>query len=258
MAKQLLVYVENNRCVIFGNDLAGMQQIDFPPDVIQDLDILNKESMYSLIQTFIENYQILPATIIIILSTLVTFDKDLSDVPPEQQDTEAKKFLDQVPFQTVLPYRFGFQNKLKIIAANKDFVYAIKTGFEKRACNVVAVVPFSVLQEVIPELASNLDFNLLLAKIESIKQYNMLGTHTLSSASIYAPPQKEKNKTNPQRLYLLVGVFVFLILILIVVMVINFTPQARSTSSEPVNQSVQGASTKKPEVIFYNITVGGK
>ena len=123
--------------------------------------------MHTLIQTAIDTYQIFPAIVMFILSPLITFDKDLSDIPPEQQEPEAQKFLDQVPFQNVLSYRFATQTKQKIIAANKDFVLTMKTAFEKRTFPVTAVVPLVAVQEIMPELIENLDLTLLLAKIET-------------------------------------------------------------------------------------------
>src|SRR5205809_4988771 len=167
MAKQLLVYIENSRCIVFGSNMQEMQQVDFPFDIARDLEILNKDSMHTLIQTAIDTYQIFPAIVMFILSPLITFDKDLSDIPPEQQEPEAQKFLDQVPFQNVLSYRFATQKKQKIIAANKDFVLTMKTAFEKRTFPVTAVVPLVAVQEIMPELIENLDLTLLLAKIET-------------------------------------------------------------------------------------------
>jgi hypothetical protein len=281
MAKQLLVYLEGNRAILYGNTLPAMQQIDFPADVVKDLDVLNTENLYALIQTTIETYQLLPAPVTIVLSPLVTFEKDLSEIPLEQREKEAEKFLDQVPFQNVLPYQFISSQKAKIIAANKDFILAIKTGFEKRTFMVNTVASFSTLQEVMPELAENLDLNLLLVKIDTIKQYNMLHEHMppIHSSPIQTEPGKEK--PDKKRLYMLIGVFGILILILIIVAVTNLAPAkpqvqqlpprptSQSTNepttqsitdqtNNPATQSVEGISTyRKITPIFYRITRGG-
>lgn len=285
MAKQLLLYVEGNRAIFYGGDLTEMKQMDFPVDIVRDLDVINKDKLYVLIQALIEAYQLIPTAVTIALSSLVTFDRDLSQVAPEKQKEEEQKFLDQVPFQNILPYRFSQQNKMKIIAANKDFTYAIKTGLEKRGFTVPAVVPLAALQEVLPELATNLNLDLILSKIDSIKQFNMLVNqeplHTIT------PQQKAQGKPSNKRVFLLAGVFGVLLIILIIVAVINLAPskpaqppvlrpttQSTSPPSQTLSQehsgsqsafvqsssqSVQGISTYRRIIpTFYKITTGGR
>ena len=255
MAKQLLLYVEGTRGIFYGGDLTAMQQVDFPQDIVRDLDIISKEKFSALIQASIDAYQLLPAPITFILSTLVTFDKDMTEIPKEEQQKEEQKFLDQVPFQEILSYKFSQDKKKKIVAANKDFVFAMKTAFEKRGFSVAAAVPLAIIQDIYPELVTDLNFDMLLGKLDSMKQYNMFITQEILHTLI-TPTQREakQGKKDNKRLYLMVGVFGFLLILLAIVAVINLAPpkpparppQIRPTTQSVITPSAQASAGQQP------------
>lgn len=282
MAKLLLLYLEPTRGIFYGGDMPTMQQIDFPQDIIRDLEILNKEKFHELLVSFLETNQIPPLPITFILSPLFTFDKDLSEIPAEEKEKEAQKFLDQVPFQEIIPYRFIQQQKYKVIAVNKEFISAIKTVIEKKGFTLHSILALSVIQEILPELTNELNLDLILTKADNLKQYSMLN---MQESQKIISSQKPTGKQDNKRLIVLGGIFIVLLLILIIVAVINLTPQQPSshhisTVPTPVissslssttesgsqsafrntpNQKVEGISTQRNIIpTFYEITTGGK
>jgi len=216
--KQSILYLEQNRGIFYNAENPSMLQLDFPPDVMRNLDLFNKDKLYALIQAFVETYQILPTSLILLLSPTITFDKDFT---LDQSDAEINAFTDLVPFQVVLSHTYSLEEKKKIVAANKEFIDAIQRGFQKVHCDSIVALPFSVIQEVVPELANNFDLGLVLSKVESLKQYNMLETQEGNRSSITA--QKPKQKTDSKRLYVLLGVFGILFTIMIIMAVTTFT-----------------------------------
>lgn len=250
--KQSILYLEQNRGIFYNAEKSSMLQLDFPGDVVKDLDLLNKDKLYALIQAFVEAYQILPTSLVLLLSPTVTFDKDLTSdqtagVPDGTRPaSEVQSFIDLVPFQVVLSRTFSIGEKKKIVTANKEFIDALQRGFQKFHCDISLVLPFSVIQEIIPELENNFDLGLVLSKVDGLKQYNMLETQVVKQNMVTG--KKVMQKTESKRLYVLLGVFGILLIIMIIMAVTTLTPQPR--------KSVQGASTYNAPIPFYTITVG--
>jgi len=241
--KQSILYIEQNRGIFYNLENPSMLQLDFPSDVVKDLDLVNKEKLYALIQAFVETYHILPTSITLVLSPNITFDKDIA---LDASESEVQAFTDLVPFQAVVSHIFSLGEKKKIVTANKELIDTIQRGFQKVHCDITAVLPYSIIQEVIPELANNFDLSLMLSKDESLKQYSMLETQQIKQISITG--LQPKQKTDSKRLFVLLGVFGILLIIMVFMAIASLTPPSR--------KSVQGASVYKTPIPFYLITVG--
>lgn len=281
MTKHLLIYLEANQAFFYGDELAAIEKVEIPNDIIRDLEIVNQDKFSWLIQAFLDTNQLLQTTVVLILSPAITFDKDISEFEVEQRRDEERIFFEKIPFRSTLEYHFIQQNKQVLIASNKDVVQVIKYTLEKKGFNFQAVVAMSAIQEIFPELKTNLDFDFILGKLDTLKQYNMLfnpdqGKNTVSSQ------QKVNGKKDNKRLYVMFGIFGFLIIILIIMTVNSFLPQktlgtSHKTSSQKIHpkpiakvkknetvtesfsQQVQGVSIiKKIIPTFYTITTGDK
>lgn len=234
MAKQLIFYLEPTRGLFFGEDLTEVKEMPFPPEVINDLEVIDKEKLEALFVAVLQTYQITPSPLIIILSSAVTFDKDISEIPEEKRVSEVKQFLDIVPFQEYCSKIFSAGKKTTVTVANNTLIDTLSSIFKKQQFMVSAVIPYSIMQELFPSLIENFDPALLIVKADSCRQYSLLN---VEEATRLSTQSTKGRKNSNKRLFLLIGVFALLMVILIVVVVINYLPQQSHFPSVTVPKS---------------------
>lgn len=231
-----IFYLEENRAVFYGSNIPQILSLDLPVEVVNDLEVIDKEKLSSLLQSFIQSNKIEPANLIILLSTAVTFEKDFQDFSSEELDEETQKFIELVPFQEIESKKIKIDKKWKVVVINKDFCNAFKSGLEKQGFTVTAFIPASVLQETMPELASNLDLNIILNKIELVKQYSILSKQETTRVLKTEIQKKQQNK----KMLVLYAIFGFLLLILIILILTNVMskPSPKSRTIKNTGPSV--------------------
>ena len=107
-------------------------------------------------------------------------------------------------------YYYGIVKKSKVVAANKELTESIKTAFEMLGFKITAIIPYSVLREIYPDLVSSVEMVKIAERIDFIKRYNILHTDMAVNENI-----DTKEKINNKRLFLLIAVLGVLFLILI-------------------------------------------
>ncbi|MFH1832601.1 MAG: hypothetical protein ABH816_00340 [Candidatus Levyibacteriota bacterium] len=209
-----VLYIEGNRVIFYGGNVSQMLSLDIPLEIVSDVEVLDKEKLFSLISAFVQSNKIEASNLLILLSTMVTFEKDFQEAVLEDLEEEIQKFIDLVPFQDIDSKKIMIGKKCKIVAINKEFCEAFKNAFERLGFSITAVVPTSVLQETIPELSSNLDLNLVLNKVEFIKQFSILTKQETRKAVKEETQKKEKSKKT-----LVLSVVVGLSLVVLIVLI---------------------------------------
>ncbi len=204
-----IFYLETNRGFFYDQTLASPVSVEFPPDIISDLEVVSKKKLEAAIQVFISGYKITPKSIIILLSPNVTFDKDFP-IGTVQMDKNTAEFLDLVPFQEYISRQSKFPGKTKLVAANRDLTDAIKDSFANMGFAVSAIIPLSFCLEIIPQLKTNLDLALILDKAPEIRGYSLTSEIIISEES----QKKEKKDKDNKKLYGMIGILAFLFLIL--------------------------------------------
>ncbi len=202
-----IFYLEPNRGFFYDQTLPSPIAVEFPPDIISDLEVVSKKKLEYAIQAFINSYKLVPKSIIILLSPNVTFDKDFT-LGTVQIDKSIQEFLDLVPFQEYISRQSKFPGKIKLVAANKDLTEVIKDSFANMDFAVSAIIPLSFCLEVIPQLQASLDLALILEKVPELRAFS------LTSEIIIPEGSQKKEKKDIKRLYMMIGVLVILFLIL--------------------------------------------
>lgn len=207
-----IFYLKKHEGILFTDKLASPISLTFPKDVIDNLEVINKEKLQILIKTFIQRHIILPTSIIFVLDKELIFEKDIEADSSFEQTEEIGKFLDIVPFEKLLSRIFKTKEKTKIVAANREFCEELINSFENEKFSVSAVSPFSMFENIIPLLKKNFDGKLALDKISLLKQYSLLEVLENTEKRItYTKP-----KIKSPRFVLLIGTFAALLLILLV------------------------------------------
>lgn len=228
MAKTNLLYIEPTSIFFYNADLPQPLVVNFPLDTMQDGEIISHDKCMQLIDSFLKTNQLPPGPIQFAISPFLTYERVLPQVENEESKLAVQAFLDMVPFENVVSLYANVNGQRWVLATNKSLLDTVKRGFEQAHWIVTSAVPVSILQQLVPELAQTIDFSLLLAKIESIRQYSFLSLSqtiqpvaTANSTSLPKSPAKTDNK----RIFLLAGVFGVLFIVLVVMIIDTLSPQ---------------------------------
>lgn len=202
-----ILYIEPNRIFLY-ESTSGLHQLDLNPEIISDLEVINKESFYNLFKTFIDSNGILPASTVVLISPSVSFEREFA--PGEKLEADIQSFLESVPFENIVSRAIKMEKKTKVISINRDIFELIQEGLDRQKFSLIAAVPLSILQETIPELSNNIDLKVILAKVDAIKQYSLLvGEEKGEKIAL-----KKNNPLKNKRLLVLGSIFGLLLLIL--------------------------------------------
>ena len=228
MAKINLLYIEPTSIFFYNADLPQPLVVNFPLDTMQDGEVVSREKCMQLIDTFLKTNQLLPGPIQFAISPFLTYERVLPQVENEESKLAVQAFLDMIPFENVISLYANVNGQRWVLATNKSLLDTIKRGFEQAHWTVTSAVPISILQQLVPELAQTIDFSLLLAKIDSIRQYSFLSpsqtiqpTTTTNSTNV---SPKQPAKTDNKRAIMLAGVFGVLLIVLVVMLINSMAP----------------------------------
>lgn len=239
-----LVFVDRNRLYFYEQTLPNPLSLDIPPDVISDLEIINKKQLDNSIKTLISANNLVPTSIIILLSTSVTFEKEFPEGAADV-NKGIEDFLDLIPFEDYLSKKIVTSEKTKIVAANREVYECIRDSFQSVNFKVIEVFPLSFFMDVYPQLASNLDLSLIVEKAPEMKQFNLIPQVESSSTPII-PKKESKDK---KQLKILIAIFGLLIPVLLFLVYKNLlsAPESPKTlpsvgtpipTAQPVNTNV--------------------
>lgn len=210
-----VLYVDTTKAFLYTSTTRMLTQIDFPAEIFRDLEIVQKDKFSQLFMNFFQQQANIPTIIFIILSPLITFEIEFAEILLPSGNKEIQTFLESVPFEEVISKTYRLNKKTKVVAANKELCDEITILLENVGSKVIAIIPFTVIQEIEPTLLQNLDLGVILNKSESLKQYTLMTQEeTLSNK----PAQKNPEK---KRFFALIATFTVLLIILIALLFKN-------------------------------------
>jgi hypothetical protein len=218
----LVVFIDNNRFLFYTKKASNTLQLNLLADVICDLEIVNKEKLEHLIDSFFQspNFKGQEFDTTVIFSQNLTFEKELTSTNSKAEFEETQKFLDMVPFEEVLNNSYRINKKTKIVAANKVLYNILKQIFEKNKAHILLVLPMSILVTANPELANKIDFPFIEGKLESFKQYSLIDFEEMGLGGEITNSIGIKKKD--VRLYALIIVMIVLFLVMIILIYTTF------------------------------------
>lgn len=217
MTKNLhsIVYITASKLFWYGEHFSSLMQQVLPQDIMSDLEIMDPDKLAVVVGEFLLHNNVKEGEITVILSTEVTFEKEFID------DNALKDglilFLDQVPFEKVAHRVYYVNKKIKVVAVNQEYCMALRHILIEARCIPTAFIPFTILQDTLPELQSGIDLRIMLAKLDVIRQYNLFVEEDASQN--ITRTTKQTNEKN--RLYLLIGMFGLLLTVLVIVFIVT-------------------------------------
>lgn len=221
-----VVYIDTDKALFYTGKTVDIFRLDFPSNVISDLDLVSEEKLTELIDSFCKtnNLEGTKYETTLVFSTGSVFEKDFADENKEE-NTQMQQFIDIVPFEDVLSKTYKLDKKTKVVVINKTLYEALKNALEKKNFSISSVLPYSVLQEINTELANSVNLAFIAGKIDSYKQYNLNDSENNNSNNkIKTNDSKKQNK----RVYILIGIFILLLILLGVLVISTLSPQQSS------------------------------
>ena len=214
--KWFVIMVFGNSLQIVGDGETAIQSIALPSSIVNNMEVINKDALYTLITDWLKQRTYASAEVVWILPSEICFEHLLRSTETNEMDSETIKFLDTVPFEEILHRIYLTQSGRQIVAVNKSLVMSLIQAFSLHGYITQAVVPARLAQaesSLTVEIAHHCLKHLVELEKESIVA-SLSGTH--SSDVSLASPVKSKSS-----LPLLLAVFGALFAILLYVIYLN-------------------------------------
>lgn len=217
-AKNEVLMLIRNRIYLYNGELVLM--LDIPKNVVNDLDIKDRDGLFNLIISFIQNNKLIPAQIYFLLGESVCFIKDFPITEKTdlvKTEEEVSEFTETIPFSSVIAKTYKTQNNWRVIGANQDLIDTIFEAFASKGFGLSALVPAVIF----PDLSAMTDLVIEKAQIVVNKKdvavaNSMVGEQKVRDQQLTTTQTAvPKNKLLP---YLIVA-FSILVIILIYLVV---------------------------------------
>lgn len=230
--KQLLVvYIDTHASYFYLEATGGSAQLNFPPDVVSDADLVNREKFEHLVEGFVQtNFKGPEMSAVLVFSPNITFEKEIVPVIGKEIEEQTQEFTSIVPYEDVMSKTYKLNRKTKVVCVNKAFYDAFRTVFEKNKIFISMVLPMPVLTQVHPDLSQKLNLADIAQRSDSLRQFNMIETYQ-NEHQKEEKKRWEAQKIN-RRLAGLIGVFIVLLLALGVFAYMNLFQSQQSSKEE--------------------------
>ena len=207
--RSVVLFLGRDRFYLYdGGEILALQ---FPANLVHDLEVKDRNGLYNLVTVFIQNNKLTPAQIYFVLSESVCFSKDLPD------EAGANEFIDTIPFSAVVSKTYKTANAVRVVGSNQDLIDTIFNAFEDKGFGVSALVPANIFPDigVATELTPAGAVSVL-GKKDEIVAASMVGERVVKEQELATSQTAvPKNKLLP---YLIAG-FVVLLVVLVVLIV---------------------------------------
>jgi hypothetical protein len=195
--------------------------INLGEKLYKDMDVADSKAVSTQINFFLSKNKFAPTGIIFVFAEEICFSKDLAN--NSTVSAEAKKFLDKIPFESVLGKTYKTTKGVRAIGVNGNMYSAVKVAFEQKGFNFLAAVPAFVLGESVNKLntLNETVAKTVLANKEKLLLMSFVDYGEGNTEEKTEPEQKITFAAKNKRLVILAGVFSFLILALVVTMVVT-------------------------------------
>ncbi len=213
-----LLYLDKNGFYFFEEGLTSVISLAFSETAIRDMEVINAAQLMSQIKTFIDQYQLTPAIITLVLSPNVVFEKDITGLSRDTQEEMIKSFIDTIPFESVLTKSFPIDKGVKVIGFNDDLYMELKNSFEKNQFIIENVLPYQLLgadQALIKNLTAD-NASQFIKRSYHLKQYTLTTVEKEKTVTQSQQPtmSAEKPKKTNVRLFAMIGIFALLFIVL--------------------------------------------
>lgn len=202
---KIVFYLRRNSLELYFGDQQEM--LEFPPSLLNNLEISNLEGYKKLISEFLSKLDLGDQNSLVLLSDEVIFSK-IFPIEIKDLDLRVSQFLETVPFESekLVSKTIKSLKEELILVANQEIYSELISLLESLNWTVKAVVPLHIFKSSLNLISDNIDTQI--AK-------RILGEHDLMEAGNLlqdSDGQVEKSaKTYPLTALLLIGLILILV-----------------------------------------------
>lgn len=141
----LIILVTQNALHLLGEGDSHVQILPLPTTIVNNLELLNKDALYTLITDWTKQKTYANTKISWILARELCFTLNITQSDPAKLDSEILQFLDTVPFENVISHNYLTPEGRQVVATNKDLVTALIQGFALHGYTTQTVLPASII-----------------------------------------------------------------------------------------------------------------
>lgn len=171
-----VVEVRRQGLKVCGTNVVDVAQMPFAEGVVKDLDVADQVKLATQVKEFVTASQIKPTPLVIILSSEVYFDREITGTTDSEVSAQGQTFVDSVPLVNPSSKLFKLKDKYRMVVINRRLYESIRSAFEAAGFLVTAVVPELVLGEA--GVAGDFDANacrVILKKMDYILENSFIG-----------------------------------------------------------------------------------
>ncbi|MGE5041959.1 MAG: hypothetical protein ACM3IJ_03570 [Candidatus Levyibacteriota bacterium] len=207
-----ILYLDRNGFYFYTLGMENVATCVFPETMVRDLEVVDPFGVENQIKTFVNQLNLPPFDISIVLSSNIVFEKIVQSGSGELE--EINKFLEEVPFERYEKIITIEEGNKRVFAANKNLTYCLEMSFTKVGSSVSIVVPYYPLSNLLQTLPLDVSSaQAILKKVGDLKSYNMKRIEEKQEirTSVDTSSGQQKTPVNKNRIYILAAVFVVLI-----------------------------------------------
>ena len=211
----VVIFVDRNRLQFYGGGLSSILALDIPPTIVRDLEIVNRDAFYTLVNQWLKQNNLGGAELFFVLSPQSYFEKVVASTGDSEQETEILDFYESVPFEELVTKVYTINTRKVAVATNKDFVEAIRHGFMLQGLDVISMIPAVLLGTLAGKRWLDAEMGSYIIKhLESLRSQTIIDLEEPGqTASI--PMRNVPTAQNNPRLMIMVGILGVLLLVLI-------------------------------------------
>jgi len=213
----LVIMVSSNSLQLVGLGEEKIETLIIPPQIISNMEVINKDGLYTLITDWLKLRPHTSAEIIWLLAPDICFEHTIKSNEQDKIDSETLLFLDTVPFEEVLSKLYKPLEWRLIVAVNKDLILSLIQGFTLHGYVTKVVVPSRLVQGE-STLSSEIERNAIKHASELTKESLISSPSPVENLVAQEAQSTNKQSKEKSSLPVLLGVFGVLLTILLAVL----------------------------------------
>ena len=91
-----IVFIQKDRLEYYDQTQSKIFQFVFQPNIIQDLEVADKDQLDIQLKSFVETNKLMPASILFVIATAIIFEKTFPITPDANKNLEVQRFLENI------------------------------------------------------------------------------------------------------------------------------------------------------------------
>lgn len=210
---EILIFLARNSVFFFEPKTGFTKQLAIPVNVMRDLEVVDPNSLSSLIGNFVDNEKLNLGKVVVVASEAISFTKDIPFSEENKKGIIVQDFTDTVPLESPEVKVFRTNTLYKVVGINPKYYQVLTEVMISKGFSVVGVIPGSVITEVGPAEAISIETaQKVLEGCDKIKSQNFMDGTVKTEAE--PQPIITIGKPKGNTIFILMGVFIIGLLVL--------------------------------------------